>query len=52
MNNQHLALANSKYAVAMATAAMQMQAPFALSNDWNSCSRRNHLPRQRFAPPP
>ncbi len=36
MNNQHLALANSKYAVAMATAAMQMQAPFALSNDWNS----------------
>jgi len=35
-NQKHLALANTKYAIAIATAAMQMQAPFALSNDWGS----------------
>ena len=33
---KHFALANERYALALATAAMAMQSPFALSNDWGS----------------
>jgi hypothetical protein len=34
--NQHLALANSRYAAAISAAAAQIMAPIALSNDWGS----------------
>jgi len=35
-NKQHFALANERYAAAISTAAMAMQTPLALSNDWGS----------------
>src|SRR5579871_1249437 len=35
-NQPHMALANAKYAVAIASAAASMQQPFALSNDFRN----------------